>query len=1713
MAQYTFQTRRKLTEDWVNQLKARGQGLSGREKRMLPGMSYYSVPQIECGWISGLLENGTYKNISGLYKNELNGLIEICIPEALREEFYAAADAMNQYQMTAGWFRRSVRSSGYQAFARDSLQLVWAYSRLGFYGKSLEEVLTGQLEPEYYDHARTEHWAYAPMLAARIDRGNQEAVQVVKDILLGENNTAMISHELIRGIVMSKSQELYQVLGDFLLAARLQEGARQAVCETMDAGRPEAFLHLFQVIENNNLARYSSVKRAISTWIGIFDETSVDRITEKLIRLMGQCLRDTEFCEEQLNSNDSVAISCGLWAKGFYNAMDAIDAVLRLMKHGTKNQKMTASYFNESLQLPELKMRAAKEVVLTQSEDLELIACFMPGFMGNTYSRLLDMANDQTKSGYFSIRDQKAVEPIVKPVTEFFESREEARQIYGILSQLLKSLPKKGIDLNPCIFPWHRVTMTPSDLIIRMCLIAWLLQEEEYLDEAAVLIPQIGQGETYGAAARAVAARIFLYRPKSPVRKRILFELLHNPEEFTMKSAYHLADDMELSEEDYIEIEKNLKYKKGRGGNLALLKKQTPEQLIGSISRLLQTKSEECHMGALDLAMQLKKETPEEFLKVKPVLSHLSEPTGKEKILLAELTGESSEAQDILGKKGYGIYDPEAEWVLPEVSINTKEASSLFKYKEKDYIRILKNLNQLIEEKKNLEYQSVWGIDELLGNNLIRISFTQESDEGSPLDEYPFRDIWEQFYQEEIRTPQLLLELYLYQQCRQGRGVYEKNSRLYKKVFGKGAVKQPPFKQLIQGLRYGMQARTVLDNLFLHYVPEELKAKWALAGIGKFLEVLNESEFLFELTDKSSGGEAKLYTKRAIELPVFSQLLEWLDCVPEEEWESAFVLKFQLEEQYRRIWNKEKLLYRYSRRASYLQLSDFVQCYTRGIWNKNLFYKAIFLFSDLKSVLGSASAVEQKGTISSREARPGELSAFFGPGVLKPVDGKYRFDGEAAKLPAMKLAHEVYQDMVPMVLKVELKRGEQETPFSYAVSSIHVVYGIDIMTQILTALGKDTLVRGYSFYTSATERKWTLSHLLKVCRPRPDESAKDLAQALKGTDISNKRLVELCMYAQQWIPIVEEYLNLPGLQSGCYYFMAHTSEGLDEYTTSMVAKYTPLSPEELRDGAFDIKWFFEAYKKLGEKQFKLLYDAAKYSSSGAAHARARKYADAALGKVEEEVLKQEISKKRNKDLLMSLGLLPLSKGERKREKELLSRYQFIQDFKKESKQFGAQRRASEGRAAELALCNLSVNAGFTDVMRLKLRMESKMAECFGEYFTWQALDEGVWISLNVDEDGKCRLLCKKGEKIVDTIPSKYKKSETVKKFQGINKQFKEQYSRARQMMETAMEDQTAFKAWELLELYKNPVVRPILEPLVMRIEEPCVKMGFLKETHCLTDCFGINEEISPDTEIRIAHPYALYESGCWHEYQKLLFGKQIRQPFKQVFRELYVKLEEEMQKEHSLMFAGNQIQPKRTAGALKSRRWVADYEDGLQKIYYKDNIVAQIYAMADWFSPSDIEAPTLERVVFYNRKTFKPLKIQEIPDIIYSEVMRDVDLAVSVAHAGGVDPETSHSTIEMRKAIAECSLELFKIKNVRLEGNHAIIDGALGQYTVHLGSGVVHQMGNAMLFVVPVHSQHRGRLFLPFLDEDPKTAEIMSKILLFAEDRKIKDPNILSQIQ
>ena len=761
------------------------------------------------------------------------------------------------------------------------------------------------------------------------------------------------------------------------------------------------------------------------------------------------------------------------------------------------------------------------------------------------------------------------------------------------------------------------------------------------------------------------------------------------------------------------------------------------------------------------------------------------------------------------------------------------------------------------------------------------------------------------------------------------------------------------------------------------------------------------------------------------------------------------------------------------------------------------------------------------------------------------------------------IAKKLYTDMSELVLSAELTRGDTETEFSPYIYGLTRIFGAEYFVRILSALGKETLERstyfntGYYYNRQKVSKKNSMSHLLQACVPDANDSAETLKAYLTGTDISDARLIEAAMYSPEWIDIVGEYLGWDGFTAGCYYFMAHMNESFDDKRKAMIARFTPLEVDELNDGAFDRTWFTEVYERLGDKRFQLIYKAAKYISDGAKHTRARKYADAALGKYVEPELMAEIEAKRNKDLLMAVGILPIEN-----EEQIKDRYMFLQKFKKESKQFGAQRRASEAAAVSTAMRNMAINAGYQDVTRLTLRMESLVVQGMREYFQPHEVGE-VTVWLEMEDGGKCAVICEKNGKQLKSVPAKIKKDEYVLALMDAKKQMTEQSRRTKAMLEDAMESQEEYTWAEIRGMLENPVIHDMVAALVFKVAEPDgvkteldstadsimsganklddsknVVLGFATEDGFNTfvatsigdadiadtvsnsmennssEKTGLNlMNMSDDTKLTVAHPFHMYTAGKWHDIQKYVFDNKIVQPFKQVFRELYVKTDEEMNMEHSLRYAGNQIQPKKTLGCLRSRHWVADIEDGLQKVYYKENIVAQIYALADWFSPADIESPTLEWVVFSDRKTGKNMRIKDIPDIIFSEVMRDVDMAVSVAHAGGVDPETSHSTVEMRKAIAEFTMPLFRLTNVTFTKNHAVIEGKRANYTVHLGSGVVHQEAGPMINVLPVHSQRRGRIFLPFVDDDPKTSEVLTKILFFAEDNKIKDPYILGQIE
>jgi hypothetical protein len=290
---------------------------------------------------------------------------------------------------------------------------------------------------------------------------------------------------------------------------------------------------------------------------------------------------------------------------------------------------------------------------------------------------------------------------------------------------------------------------------------------------------------------------------------------------------------------------------------------------------------------------------------------------------------------------------------------------------------------------------------------------------------------------------------------------------------------------------------------------------------------------------------------------------------------------------------------------------------------------------------------------------------------------------------------EVVEKSRERILEIELKRGEMPTVASYSAFALASISGIRWFVKILAALVNEKLNRGYA-YGSDLSRSVVFSHLLRISFPAQDESKEDFVKAVKQAKLSQTQLIEAAVYAPQWASYIEAALKWDGLSDGVWWVHTHTKDSSWRVEPEVrqlwgieVSERTPLSAGDLLEGAVDVGWFWEVYKALGEKSWAEVYDAAIYSAGGQDHTRAKLFADALLGKLQEEAVLKRINEKCHQDSVRALGLMPLPKA--KREAEILKRYRFIQEFVRGSRKFGAQRQESEKLAARIALENLARN--------------------------------------------------------------------------------------------------------------------------------------------------------------------------------------------------------------------------------------------------------------------------------------------------------------------------------------------------------------------------------------------------------------------------------------
>lgn len=703
-----------------------------------------------------------------------------------------------------------------------------------------------------------------------------------------------------------------------------------------------------------------------------------------------------------------------------------------------------------------------------------------------------------------------------------------------------------------------------------------------------------------------------------------------------------------------------------------------------------------------------------------------------------------------------------------------------------------------------------------------------------------------------------------------------------------------------------------------------------------------------------------------------------------------------------------------------------------------------------------------------------------------------------------------------VIVDAELSRGELPTPFSTAALQLRSTEGADTVLRLLAGLGSDKLVRGYIW--SGDARPSVFSKLIRGCFPAPDDTPERFAAAARDAGVKQSRLLDLAVYAPQWAPFVEAAVEWQFLTEAVHWLHAHTKDDQwqvdedvrDEWRVQTHQR-TPLQPDDLVAGAVDVAWFSRLRDTLGDERFNLLLKAARYASSSGGHKRAELFARALRGDVSATELLTRITEKRHQDSVRAYGLLPLPDGDEVRQSAVLERYETLHRWRQGGRKFGQQRRTSEALAVRIGLANLARTAGYRDPQRLQWAMEAEAVRDLADGPV-SASEGDVIVSLSIDNAGTPVVEVRRGERHLKSVPKAVAKAESIVAVTGRASRLRKQTGRMRSALEEGAVRGDTFSPDELAALFAHPMLAPMLDVTVVTTAEGV--LGFPgRDARVL---LGPDGQTRPadGSPLRLAHAVDLLESDEWHDWQRVCFTEQIRQPFKQVFRELYVLTDaERADGTRSQRYAGQQVKPQQAAALFGARGWIVQREEGALRTFHDERITVVVDVLGGWSTPADVEGMALEDVVFLPVGGGRPLPLTDVPPRLFSEVMRDIDLVVSVAHAGGVDPEASASTIEVRGALVRETAELLSLDNVELTDHHALVTGQLGSYSVHLGSGTVHRRPGNAVCIVPVGSQHRGRLFLPFVDDDPRTAEVVSKVVMLARDSDIRDPTVLEQLR
>jgi hypothetical protein len=426
-------------------------------------------------------------------------------------------------------------------------------------------------------------------------------------------------------------------------------------------------------------------------------------------------------------------------------------------------------------------------------------------------------------------------------------------------------------------------------------------------------------------------------------------------------------------------------------------------------------------------------------------------------------------------------------------------------------------------------------------------------------------------------------------------------------------------------------------------------------------------------------------------------------------------------------------------------------------------------------------------------------------------------------------------------------------------------------------------------------------------------------------------------------------------------------------------------------------------------------------------------------------------------------------------------------------------------------------------------------------------------------------------KLLKSVPAAVKKEHTEdwKELQGDIKDLQAMISAQKERIDGLFLEQKTWPAGIWRERYiDHPIVGTIGRRLIWCAHDTAVTMVEGEPQ----DLGGKTVVIADTATVSLWHPAgrSVEEVVAWRQRVESLG---MVQPFKQAHREVYLVTDAERRTErYSNRFAAHILRQHQFNALCGTRHWknklrlmVDDEYPPASRELLPWGIRAEFWieGVGDAYGQDTNEAGTYlrlasDQVRFYRTgaavnsahaggggyrvRAFgpgegdvnEPLRMDEVPPLVFSEIMRDVDLFVGVGSIGN-DPawqdggretrygeywrnysfgELSATAISRRETLERLIPRLKIANKCELSDRFLLVQGTRRRYKIHLGSGnILMEPNDQYLCIVPDAKARAStpQVYLPF-EGDATLSIILSKAFLLAEDKAIKDPVILRQL-